>query len=182
MFRTIFRVHFIGGNVSVRMPYKTPFFSGMNRMLFGRPPVAVLERLSRARGEVERLCLSQFQLLFGAFIPAALIDFRTGTGANSRRRVFSPGVTFWAFLGQVLDPGASCRKALTRVQVLFASQELAAPSNATVAYCNARRRLPVQRHRPDRCPTMPLSPRRVYRPKKMKVAKANSRQTLIKLY
>ena len=116
----------------------------MSRVLFGRPPVALLEKISRARRDVEELCVSQFQLLFGGFIPASLIDFRADAGTNSRRRVFSPAVTFWAFLGQVLDPGAPCRKALARVQVLCASQGLAIPSNATTAYCNARLRLPVR--------------------------------------
>ena len=126
------------------MPNETPFFNGMSRMLFGRPPVALMEKLARARRDIEQLCLGRFQLLFGGFIPVSLIDFRAEMGRNSRRRVFSPAVTFWAFLGQVLDPGAPCRKALARVQVLFASEELAAPSCATTAYCNARLRLPVR--------------------------------------
>ena len=30
-----------------------------------------------------------------------------------RRRVFTPIVTFWGFLGQVLVPGSSCRKAVS---------------------------------------------------------------------
>ena len=139
-----FRVRSVGDNVSVRMPSKTPFFDGMSRVLFGRPPVALLEKFSRARCEVGQLCVSQFQLLFGGYLPASVIDFKAGVGANSRRRVFSPAVTFWAFLGQVLDPGAPCRKALARVQVLCASKGLAPPSNATTAYCNARLRLPVR--------------------------------------
>ncbi len=126
------------------MPYKTPYFDGMSRVLFGRPPVSQLEKLARGRSEVEQLCLGQFKLLFGAFIPVRLLEFRAPSGANSRRRVFSPAVTFWAFLGQVLDPGAPCRKALARVQALLASQGLAAPSSDTRAYCKARLRLPVR--------------------------------------
>ena len=125
------------------MPNETPFFDGMSRTLFGRPPVSQLEKLARARGRIELLCVSQFKLLFGAFIPAGLLDFKSAAGANSRRRVFSPTVTFWAFLGQVLDPGAPCRKALARVQVLLASQGLPVPSSDTTGYCKARLRLPV---------------------------------------
>ena len=58
------------------MPSKTPFFNGMSRVLFGRPPVSQLQKLARSRGEIEQLCPSQFKLLFGGFIPVALFDFR----------------------------------------------------------------------------------------------------------
>jgi len=126
------------------MHSKTPFFDGMSRVLFGRPPVVQLAKIERARREADKLGFAQLQLLFGSFIPAFLLDFRTASGANSRRRVFSPTVTFWAFLGQVLDPGTPCRKALARVQALMATQGLELPSCDTRAYCRARRRLPVR--------------------------------------
>ena len=53
-------------------------------------------------------------------------------------------MTFWAFLGQVLDPASSCRKAVARVQTLFALRNLQRCSGHTGAYCEARLRLPVR--------------------------------------
>jgi hypothetical protein len=93
---------------------------------------------------MDSLCFNQLHLLFGSFIPASILDFRASSGANSRRRIFSPAVTFWAFLSQVFDPDAPCRKALAHVQVLFASQGFALPSCDTGAYCKARKRLSVR--------------------------------------
>ena len=62
---------------------------------------------------------------------------------NSRQRIFSPLVTFWAFLAQVLERGSSCRDALQRIsawwQVQFPGQ--GSPSADTSAYCQARGRL-----------------------------------------
>ncbi len=137
-------VLFIGVNVSFRMPSDTPFFDGMRRLLFGRPPVSRLEKMARGRDELGQICMDQFQQLFGAFFPSGLMDFKADSGANSRRRVFTPAVTFRAFPGQAMDPRAPCRKALARVQALFASRGLVVPSCSTAAYCNARRRLPVR--------------------------------------
>ena len=115
----------------------------MNKSLFGKPPIAELAKIERARAQLDSLCFEHLKLLLGSFIPLFLLDFRAASGSNSRTRIFSPMITFWAFLGQVLDPDAPCRKALAHVQVLFASQGLSIPSSDTAAYCRARLRIPV---------------------------------------
>lgn len=48
----------------------------------------------------------------------------------------------WAFIGQVLDPDHSCRKALGRIQAHRANLGLARLSADTGGYCKARKRLP----------------------------------------
>ncbi len=68
------------------MGKKASFLPGLHRALFGRPPVSTVEKLSRRRGELDELCLSQLTALFGAFLPAKLLDFKPASGANSRRR------------------------------------------------------------------------------------------------
>jgi hypothetical protein len=90
------------------------------------------------------LCASQLKSLFGPFLPEQLMHRKNAKGASSRERIFSPAVTFWAFLGQVLDPTSSCRKAVARVQALFALKGLKRPGEHTGAYCEARLRLPVR--------------------------------------
>src|SRR5258708_33792720 len=79
---------------------------------------------------------------FGEFIRQPLLG-RSKAKVNSRQRIFSPLVTFWAFLAQVLERGSSCRDALQRMsawwQVHFPGQ--GSPSADTSAYCQARGRL-----------------------------------------
>ena len=86
--------------------------------------------------------LSQYQEAFGEFIPRALLS-RAKEGVNSRERIFTPLVTFWAFLAQVLERGSSCRDALRRIAAWwqFECPGAPAPSTETGGYCQARARL-----------------------------------------
>jgi hypothetical protein len=57
-------------------------------------------------------------------------------------RVFSPVVTLWVFLGQVLSADHSCRSAVARLIAHRLARGQRPCSAATGAYCQARRRLP----------------------------------------
>ncbi len=57
-------------------------------------------------------------------------------------RVYSPLVTLWVFLGQVLSADQSCRSAVARLVAHRISRGESACSAATGAYCQARKRLP----------------------------------------
>ena len=57
-------------------------------------------------------------------------------------RVYSPLVTLWVFLGQVLSQDHSCRAAVARLIAHRVSQGLSPCSAETGAYCQARKRLP----------------------------------------
>src|SRR5215471_14564061 len=57
-------------------------------------------------------------------------------------RIFSPLVTLWVFLGQVLAADQSCRAAVARLIAHRVSQGLEPCSSETGAYCRARKRLP----------------------------------------
>jgi hypothetical protein len=59
-----------------------------------------------------------------------------------RERLFSPLVTLWLFLSQVLDPDGSCRAAVARFLAWRAARKLPPCSADTSAYCKARARLP----------------------------------------
>lgn len=126
------------------MRYQAPFFPGFQRHLFGRPPISVLQRVERQRHQIEATCLSQLATVFGSFLRVSLLEFKASSGTNSRGRVYTPAVTFWAFLGQVIDVGSSCRKTVSNVQALFAARGMALPCPETKAYCSARLRLPVR--------------------------------------
>src|SRR5436190_14132763 len=57
-------------------------------------------------------------------------------------RIFSPLVTLWAFLGQVLSADHSCRAAVARLIAHRLSRGQRPCSAETGAYCQARQRLP----------------------------------------
>ncbi len=57
-------------------------------------------------------------------------------------RIYSPLVTLWIFLGQVLSADSSCRAAVARLISHRISRGQAPCSAETGAYCQARKRLP----------------------------------------
>src|SRR3954452_20388050 len=57
-------------------------------------------------------------------------------------RIFSPLVTLWVFLGQVLSSDHSCRAAVARLNAHRVARGLKPCSAHTGAYCQARKRLP----------------------------------------
>lgn len=120
----------------------TPFFDGFHRILFGRRP----SKLARRGDLLGSSTLDQLRSLFGAFLPNDVLKINEAThgkGINSREAIFTPTLTFWAFLSQVLSPGSSCRQALTKVQIACAKLKCKAPLSDTSVYCKARHRLPV---------------------------------------
>ena len=58
--------------------------------------------------------------------------------------VYTPLVTLWVFLGQVLSADHSCRNAVARLIVHRVSRGLNPCSSLTGAYCQARKKLPEQ--------------------------------------
>lgn len=85
--------------------------------------------------EDQDLCLTK--LLPKAQVEAAV----TRHQVRFRHRLYTPLVTIWTFLYQVLTPDQSCRAAVARLLALLclAGENLA--SAATGAYCKARQRL-----------------------------------------
>lgn len=63
-------------------------------------------------------------------------------GVSFRDRLFSPFVTVWVFLSQVLDSDHSCRQAVARLLAFRTAQGLSPASPDSSAYCKARQRLP----------------------------------------
>jgi Transposase DDE domain len=57
-------------------------------------------------------------------------------------RIYTPLVTLWAFLGQVLNADQSCRAAVARLIAHRAAAGLPPCSSDTGGYCQARKRLP----------------------------------------
>ena len=59
-------------------------------------------------------------------------------------RIYTPMVTLWVFLRQVISADHSCRAAVAHLIVHRAARGLSACSSRTGAYCQARKRLPEE--------------------------------------
>lgn len=82
------------------------------------------------------------ELLTPADVVAAFHDAGVSC-SGSATAIFTPQLTLWAFLGQLLSKDPSCRNAVLRVVVLCVALSRPGPSSDTAAYCRARARLPV---------------------------------------
>jgi len=81
-------------------------------------------------------------VLPAAFVEQALADNDVVFG-DTKKSVFTPAVTLWAWLSQVLETDKSCRAAVTRVLALRVAAECKPCSLDTAAYCRARPKLPA---------------------------------------
>ena len=113
----------------------TPFFPDW-RHRFG-PMGRRVQHLSQ-----QSLC--HLELLLAPFLPPGLLS-QADEGLNSRERVFSVRRTFFGFLYQVLKPDTSCREVVRQVQALFALHDGGQVDENTSGYCQARKRLPLDR-------------------------------------
>lgn len=124
----------------VIMPNITPFFKAFGPLLFGRRPRAQLDRIQKLDS------LGELYELFGELVPDSLLGMNE-QGLNSRERVFTPKVTFWAFVSQVLDAGSACRDVVRKVEAWWRWMQRdrsGKPAVSPSAYCQARARLDLQ--------------------------------------
>jgi len=107
-----------------------------------------MPRCSQARfrqqvGFLRRQFLQGGELPFADVVSTALVaEVLTAIGGIWYDRVYTPLVTLWVFLGQVLNPDPSCRAAVARLNAHRAARGQRPCSARTGAYCQARRRLP----------------------------------------
>ena len=82
-------------------------------------------------------------LPFREVLPESLFEDALAAEVPSfRNRLYSPMVTVWAFLSQILDQDNTCSNAVSRIIAWLASEDQPLPSPDPSAYCQARKRLP----------------------------------------
>lgn len=82
-------------------------------------------------------------LVFERFLPAAEVNQVCRDLEHTfRKRIYSPVVTLWMFLGQTLSPDHSCRDAVVRLNAWRVEHAKPKADANTTAYCEARKRLP----------------------------------------
>jgi hypothetical protein len=112
-------------------------------LVTARRPTVAQSTLDRAQDQANSFrdaeCLPYQDLLDGALVESALAEEEL----EFRIRIYTPVVTLWTFLTQVLDPDHSCRQAVSRLIAYLASQGEPLVSPDTGNYCKARKRLPL---------------------------------------
>jgi len=93
------------------------------------------------RTKVSTESIAGLAALFTSCFGGLLVPAKKGPG--SRRRELPRVAVFWAFLGQVLLRGASCRWALIRLQADAVAKGHLPMGESTSAYCQARAALPL---------------------------------------
>lgn len=103
-----------------------------------------LRRIRSGNDPHSSALLHQFQLLFHQWFPEFLFA-QEDQGPHSRCRRWPLRLTFWTFLWQVAQAGASCREAVYQAATLCRLQGRAIPRIDDAPYCMARAALPVDR-------------------------------------
>ncbi|MFH1019512.1 MAG: IS4 family transposase [Pseudomonadota bacterium] len=105
--------------------------------------LAIGAQLRQARQRLMSDALSDLIGLFGGCVPE---EFRPDAKSppGTRRRFLTPAVTFWAFLSQVLTPAQPCREIVRKLVVFSALFHRKKRSANTSAYCQARKKLPLE--------------------------------------
>jgi putative transposase len=84
-------------------------------------------------------------LPFADVLPPALVENLLANGdvvfGETEKSVFTPAVTLWAWLSQVLETDKSCRAAVNRILAMRVAAGLDPCSLDTAAYCRARAKL-----------------------------------------
>jgi hypothetical protein len=73
------------------------FFPGFNHILCGNPPKSALAQLKQKFADLRESSLSELSDLFCSLVPLEKLKPKE-SDKNSRERIFSLNVTFWAFL------------------------------------------------------------------------------------
>lgn len=76
--------------------------------------------------------------------PGAVAQVLEANQVRFRDRIFTPLVTLWTFLSQVLSPDHSCREAVARLIAFRVARGETPCGPDTGSYCKARQRLPLK--------------------------------------
>lgn len=101
-----------------------------------------LAALGRRVQVLRQQSLCHLERLLVPLLPPGLLS-QADEGSNSRERIYSLRRTFFGFLYQVLNPHCPCRQVVRQIQALFALHDQGPVDEGNSAYCQARKRLPL---------------------------------------
>jgi hypothetical protein len=100
-------------------------------------------RFFRRLIDLRTSCTKAPELPFAKVLAADSIQaILTDLKVEFRDRLYSPLVTLWVFLSQVLDADQSCRQAVSRLLAFRLQRGMSRCSTDSGSYCEARKKLP----------------------------------------
>jgi hypothetical protein len=100
-------------------------------------------RFAKTVASISARLQAQAGLPFQELLPTDLVEtILRDIGHSAQDRIYTPAVTLWVFLSQVLSADHSCRAAVARLIADRAARGESTCSPETGAYCIARSRLP----------------------------------------
>lgn len=95
--------------------------------------------------EVQSQLKNTSSLVMDLLLPSFKVaEICRNLGYTYRERVYTPVVTIWMFITQVLSADHSCQQAVTRLNVWRINRGLSRAGSRTTSYCKARGRLPEE--------------------------------------
>lgn len=115
-----------------------PIFPEMQSVFIGRKNISSKKLIKRKIDSIRSQQIWEFRQLFSNWIPGKLLD------GSARNRIYNLEVIFWAFLNQIFMQGTSCSEIVRKVQSWMLFKGRKQPSSNTSAYCQVRKRLPLE--------------------------------------
>jgi hypothetical protein len=98
--------------------------------------------VGQVHSEVQKLLESPGLPFRDILSPERIQTALENAGVTFRERIYTPAITIWAFLSQILTTKGTCQTAVARVLVDRLEAGLPPCSVETTSYCQARQRLP----------------------------------------
>jgi hypothetical protein len=124
------------------MKNTTYFLPGFNVRTLRKTPRSSIQILQDNIDKIRRKSLSELSVFLGDIIPTDILK-PSDRGVNSRRRIFSKENTFWLFFSQIMNADGGCKEVIRQAQNVAHNQGITIPSSSTSAYCQARKKLPI---------------------------------------
>ena len=119
-----------------------PMLPGFQCESRGRKRLSTQSKLSRLKMKEKSSKLWEFESFFSSCFSNLSLLKPNEKGLNSRRRVYTTNVKFWAFLMQVMTKNSSCQETVYRVQSWLMNKKFkGSVSSNTAAYVKARKHL-----------------------------------------
>ena len=101
------------------------------------------DQFTASSAEVQSKLRSVSSLVVDMLLPSSQVEsICRELDFEFRDRIYTPMVTVWMFITQVLSADHSCQQAVTRLNSWRTARGLSRCSSETTSYCQARRRLP----------------------------------------
>lgn len=120
----------------------TPLFPGWHLPTLRKKPKTEIQKYLDNERLIQTRSITDLSNILSRYIPKSSFDdkFKKGT----RKRLFSLENTFWGFFYQLLNPDGGCQSVVNQLRASLLIRDKALPSNSTSAYCQARKKLPVE--------------------------------------